>query len=232
MAPRIHPSATVHPTAILDGDIEVGEGSSIGPFTYITGDVRIGARTKIYPHVVIGTEGEHKSRGPVGEIIIGDDCVIRELVVIQRGTGDRLTEIRSGCYVMDHCHIAHDVLVEEEVTMSPNVTLGGHTIVQRGATVGIGSMTHQFSTVGAFTMIGMGAVVTKDVPPFALVAGNPARFGRLNTYGVKRAGLAEDALATVDGLLVTRDPKAQAFIDAFQKCVRRKIMPLVPRGGE
>ena len=231
MAPRIHPTATVHPTAVLEGDVEVGEGTKIGAFSYITGDVRIGARTEIFPHVVIGCGPEHKSRPPTGEIIIGDDVVIREFGVVQRGTGDKLTQIGNGCFLMDHCHVAHDCVLEAEVTMAPNVVLAGHVVIQRCATVGISTVLHQFSTVGAYTMIGMASVVTRDVPPFALVSGNPARFGRLNSHGVKRAGIAEDALVITDGILSTTDPTAQALLDAFHKSVRRKILPLIPRAA-
>lgn len=232
MAPRIHPTATVHPSAILEGDVEIGEGTSVGPFTYILGPVRIGARTKIFPHVTIGCEAEHKSRPSVGEILIGDDVIIREHGVVQRGTGDRLTEIRNGVFLMDHCHIAHDCFVGEEVTMAPNTVMAGHVVINRCATIGVATVMHQFSTIGAYTMVGMCSVVTKDVPPFALVVGNPARYRRLNAHGVKRAGLTEDALKIENGELVTSDPKAQALIDEFKKTIRRKILPLVASGDD
>ena len=75
-------------------------------------------------------------------------------------------------------------MVADDVTLSPNVVLGGHTRVHRGATIGIGAMTHQRSTVGAYSMVGMGSVVTKDVPAFALVVGSPARITRWNARGV------------------------------------------------
>lgn len=228
MAPRIHPSAVVHPTAVLEGDVEVGPESSIGALTYILGPVTIGARTKIYPHCVIGCEGEHKTRPPTGPILIGDDNMIREMVVIQRGTGDRNTEIRSRTYIMDHCHIAHDVLIDDEVTLSPNITIGGHSHVLRGANMGIQSMCHQFSTIGAYAMVGMGSVVTKDIPPFALVAGNPARFLRLNTHGVKRAGIPEEQVLARDGKIVCDHEAAQPLFEAFSRSVRRKLLPCVP----
>jgi UDP-N-acetylglucosamine acyltransferase len=218
--------ATVHPTAVIEGDVELGEGTTVGPFVYLRGPLVVGARTRIYPHVVIGTEGEHKTRGPVGAIRIGDDVLVRELVVIQRGTGDRETEIGDGCFVMDHCHVAHDVLVEAGVTMSPNVVLGGHTHVLRGATLGIGSMTHQFSTVGAYAMIGMGAVVTRDVPPFCTAVGNPARFQKLNAHAIEAAGFTDANLRVADGALVTSDARAQACLDAFAAHARRPLLPL------
>lgn len=87
-------------------------------------------------------------------------------------------------------HVAHDVVIAEDVTISPNVTIGGHGRIGRGATIGIGACLHQFGTVGGWSMIGMASVVTKDVPPFALVMGSPARFARENTKGVEAARAA------------------------------------------
>jgi UDP-N-acetylglucosamine acyltransferase len=220
--------ATVHPSAVLEGDVELADDVTVGPFCYLQGPLVVGARTRIYPHCVIGTEGEHKSRRPAGVIRIGADVIVRELVVIQRGTGDHDTEIQDGCFVMDHCHIAHDVLVEREVTLSPNVTLGGHTHVLHGATIGIGAMTHQFSTVGAYAMLGMGAVVTRDVPPFCLVVGNPARFVRLNTHAFAAAGVGADELGVRDDALVTGSARVQQMIDDFAAHARRTRLPLSP----
>jgi UDP-N-acetylglucosamine acyltransferase len=218
--------ATVHASAILEGDVELADGVTVGPFCYLRGPLVVGPRTRIWPHVVIGTEGEHKTRVPAGVIRIGADTIIRELVVIQRGTGDRDTTIGDGCFVMDHCHIAHDVLVGDGVTMSPNVTLGGHTHVLRCATVGIGAMTHQFSTVGAYAMLGMGAVVTRDVPPFCLAAGNPARFARLNTHAFAAAGIGETDLRVEAGALVAADARVQALLDEFAAHSRRDRLAL------
>ena len=76
---------------------------------------------------------------------------------------------------MDHVHFGHDVLVDDNVTIAPNVVLGGHTVVLEGATIGIGSSTHQFSTIGAFSMIGMNSTITRDVLRF-LVSGSPGSF--------------------------------------------------------
>jgi UDP-N-acetylglucosamine acyltransferase len=62
-------------------------------------------------------------------------------------------------------------------------------------------VTHQFTTVGAYAMIGMGAVVTKDVPPFEVWVGNPARRIGFNVVGMKRAGFVDEliALLTTEG---------------------------------
>jgi UDP-N-acetylglucosamine acyltransferase len=217
---------TIHPTAILEGDIELADDVTIGPFCYLRGPILVGAGTQIFPSCVIGTEGEHKIRPPTGVIRIGAGAIIRELTVIQRGTGDHETTVGDGAFLMDHCHVAHDVLIERNVTVSPNVTFGGHSHILEGATIGIGAMTHQFSTVGAYTMVGMGAVVTRDVPPFCLVVGNPARFQRLNRHALDRNGMREEDLRIEDGRLATDEPRMQACLDAFMRHTRRPPLAL------
>jgi UDP-N-acetylglucosamine acyltransferase len=224
----------VHPTAIIEGAVDLAPDVEIGALCYLRGPLIIGPGTRIYPHVIIGCEGEHRERGSEGVIHIGAGVVLRELVVVQRGTGDRETTIGDRCYVMDHCHIAHDVVLAEDVTLSPNVVLGGHTRVHRGATIGIAAATHQRSTIGAYSMVGMGSVVTKDVPPFVTAVGNPARFHGLNEKGIEAAGLRAghvrvDILAAGDvPRLMSAEPLAMEQMLRFREDARRGRLALHP----
>lgn len=227
---RVHPTARIHPSAILEGDVSVGPDTVIDPFVYIEGPVKIGARNHIHPSCVIGKGPEHRRASGGGQIIVGDDNIVRELTVITRGTGERDTQIGSGCYLMDHVHISHDVLVEDGATLSHNVVLAGHVTVLQGATLGMSAVVHQHSVIGAYAMVGMGAVVTRDVPPFCLVRGNPARFARLNSHALPRAGIAAGDLSVRDGQLHSESPAVQTLIDAalsrFVVLSRRPVMPL------
>ena len=179
----------IGPFCHLIGPVKIGSGTSIGSFCYIQGPVEIGKRNRINPHCIIGTDGESRDKNSTGLISIGDDNVLSELTVIQRGTGDRNTQIGNYNFLMDNTHIAHDCKVGNNVTIAPNVVLGGHTLVQDFATIGIGVSIHQFSTIGAYSMIGMNSTITKDVPPFALVSGSPAKYRRWNHYQLKKLGM-------------------------------------------
>jgi UDP-N-acetylglucosamine acyltransferase len=214
--------AKIHPTAVIEGDVQIGEGARVEAFVWLRGPLVIGRDAQIWPHCVLGGDAEHRTRPTAGAIRIGDGVILREHTVVTRGTGERDTEIQSGAYLMDHCHVSHDCLIEEGATLSHNVVLAGHTIVQRGATLGIGSVTHQLSTIGAFAMLGMASVITRDVPPFALVVGNPARFRRLNTHAIKAQGFGK--IEIVDGALVTDDARALACGARFAAASRRPAL--------
>jgi UDP-N-acetylglucosamine acyltransferase len=219
--------AQVHPTAVLEGDVTLGEGCVVEAFCYLRGPLEIGANTRISPHCSIGTEGEHRSRGSEGVVRIGANNILREYVMITRGTGDRDTQIGDGCYIMGHSHICHDVILEDHVTMAPGVVLAGHVHVHRNANLGVGAKAHQFSTVGAYAMVGMGAVITCDVPPFALVTGSPARFRRFNTHAFAAAGLTAADLVIEEGALTSAHAGARALIEHFAADSRRKKLLLV-----
>lgn len=181
-------TTTVHPSVILDeldGPIALGANVYVHHSVTLIGPLEIGDDVTIYPGAIIGTPPEHRTEKGQGIIRIGARTTIRELVVIQRGTGERDTTIGEDCYLMHGAHVAHDCVLGDGVTLSPRVVLGGHTRVHRGATLGIGAMTHQRSTIGAFAMVGMGSVVTRDVPPGFVGVGSPARFLRMNDAALK-----------------------------------------------
>lgn len=106
----------------------------------------------------------------LSETVIGAGSVICAGTVC---TAD--TTIGSHCIINKLCSIGHDASIHDFATLSPQVMLGGHSIVGRGAEIGAASLVRQGLTVGAGSVVGMGAVVTKDVPPGVTVVGNPAR---------------------------------------------------------
>jgi UDP-N-acetylglucosamine acyltransferase len=194
----------VHPTAVIAEDVILGDGNVIGAYAVILGPVRIGDRNWIGPHVVIGTAGEIRgidhgsAAGGVGAgISIGDANVIREHSTIHQGHYAR-TVIGDDCYLMNKCYIAHDDVLHDGVTMAAGVALGGHVHVGAGANLGMGAIVHQRRVIGPLAMVGMSAVVTRDVPPAALAYGNPCRVRGANRVGLQRAGIAADVIEATE----------------------------------
>lgn len=219
---EIHDSADIHRTAVIEGNVKIGPGTRIGPFCYIKGDVVIGSNNNICAHVVIGEGPEHRRHpGGVGAIHIGDNNVIREMSVVQRGIGDRETFIGNDCYLMDHCHVAHDCYLGNGVTMAPNTVLAGHVRIHEGATVGINVAIHQFSTIGAYSMIGMGSVITKDVFPFVVISGAPGKYQRMNSFHFEKFGIGDSEFFVENGRLMTHSPRIKKMFDQFYEDSRR-----------
>lgn len=98
------------------------------------------------------------------------------------------TYIDQYCYIMGGVHIGHDCVIHAGVTLCEKTVLSGHCEVLTGAVLGIGTLVHQFSIIGHYSMVGMGSVITKksDIFPLGKFAGNPAREIGRNDVGISR----------------------------------------------
>lgn len=205
----------IHPTAIVDPDVQIEADVEIGPYTIISGDVSIGAKTTIGPHVVVeghtrigpecricqfaaigGPPQSVKYAGEKTSVEIGRSCVIREFVTIHRGTafGGGLTRVGDHCLLMAYTHIAHDCQVGNQVIFANNATLAGHIHVEDNATIGGLVAVHQFVNIGRHAFIGGKSAVVKDVPPYVIAAGDRAKLYGLNLVGLKRGNFSPAAL--------------------------------------
>jgi UDP-N-acetylglucosamine acyltransferase len=92
--------------------------------------------------------------------------------------------------MMAYTHVAHNCIVGNNVIMSNVATLAGHVIVEDRAVIGGLTAVHQFTKIGRNCMCGGMSRISQDVPPFVIVAGNPAHVSGLNSVGISRAGIS------------------------------------------
>lgn len=223
---KVHPSAKVHPSVMMEGEVEVGANTTIGAGCYLQGPLVIGENNKIGQNVLIGVDPEHKMKQGTGKVTIGNGNTIREFSVIQRGIGDLDTQIHNDCFIMAYAYIAHDCLIESDAILCARVSLAGHCHILRGAILGLSCCLHQFSTVGAHSLVGMGSVVVKDVPPFCVVMGIPACFVKFNAYSLEKLEIPCQDFVIESGSIQSTHSYVQECLRSFQAHARRKPIPL------
>ncbi|MEU8136298.1 UDP-N-acetylglucosamine acyltransferase [Streptodolium elevatio] len=211
----------IHPTAVIGPGVEIGEDNVIGPYTVIVGPCVIGDGNWIGPHVSIGSPAEFRG-GPHpaawdGEldgfgIEIGSRNYFREFVTVHQGT-KRKTSVGDDSYLLVYSHVGHDSTLGNGVTLSSAAQLGGHTQVGAYANIGMGVMVHQFGRIGPGAMVGMGASVRREVPPFSITVGNPARTTGINEIGLSRVGVNGAAAAAMGEYVKGRTPVPDGLPD-------------------
>jgi UDP-2-acetamido-3-amino-2,3-dideoxy-glucuronate N-acetyltransferase len=166
-----------HETAVVDEGCEIGEGTKIWHFSHIMPNCKIGEKCNIGQNVVISPE-----------VILGRNVKVQNNVSIYTG-----------------------VICEDDVFLGPSMVFTNvtnprsavirrdqyaKTVVKKGASIGANATIVCGNDIGEYAFIGAGAVVTKTVPPFALVIGNPAKqLGWISEFG-HRLKFDSEGLAT------------------------------------
>lgn len=209
--------ARIHPTAIVEPTVELGDGVEIGAFAYVGGTAKIGAGTiihhhgsvegntvmgvncEVYPHACIGGKTQDlKYRGGNPGLRIGDRNVFREYVSVHCATGDGLfTVIGNDNTILAYSHVAHDCRLGDHIVASNSVQIGGHVEIEDHVTLGGTSGVHQFCRIGAYAMISAYGKVVQDIAPFFIADGQPAVIRSPNKVGLERKGFTADQLERV-----------------------------------
>lgn len=212
---------SVHPSTVVNGSLELGEGAVIGPYCLIQGNVKIGKGTIIEGHVSIGCKGgnitiganNHLHPGAViggppqdvtykGEetsLIIGDNNIFREFSTVNLATSkeDKLTVVGSNCYFMSYTHVGHDCKIGSHVIVANNSHIGGHCHIDDYVVIGGMCAFNQFTRVGRGSFIAGGSIVNKDVLPFSKAQGNHAVVRATNKVGLARRGFPREEVDNI-----------------------------------
>jgi UDP-2-acetamido-3-amino-2,3-dideoxy-glucuronate N-acetyltransferase len=156
-----------HPSAIIDENCTIGEGTKIWHFSHVMAGAVIGSNCNLGQNVVVSPK-----------VVLGNNVRVQNNVSIYEG-----------------------VICEDDVFLGPSMVLTNvinprsaisrkeefkKTFIKKGASIGANATIVCGNTIGTFAFIGAGAVVTKDVPPYALIVGNPGRQkGWMSEYGQK-----------------------------------------------
>lgn len=178
MTSNIHPEAMIHESAYVDSPVEIGAGTKVWHFSHILGNVKIGENCSFGQNVMVGPN-----------VIIGDNCKIQNNVSLYDGV-----ELEDNVFCGPSCVFTN---VNNPRAGIERKNEFRKTCIKTGATIGANATIVCGHTLGKFCFIAAGAVVTKDVPPHAMMAGVPARqIGWMSEAGNK---LGADLTCPIDG---------------------------------
>lgn len=195
-AAKIGNNVTIYPFAFIDADVEIGDNTVVMPYVSVMSGTRIGADCKLYNGAIIGAEPQDfRWKGEKTYCVIGNNTIVRENVIINRGIDpERGTRIGSDCFIMAKSHIGHDTIVEDRVVVGNGATLAGDVVVGSCSILSSNVILHERSHVGQWAVVKGGCRIGSNVPPFVIIAHNPAEFFGVNAWIMKKHGFSEDAI--------------------------------------
>ncbi len=222
---KLAKNVEVGPFTVIGKDVEIDEGTWIASNVVIQGPTKIGKHNRIYQFSSLGIECQDKKyHGEHTTLEIGDHNIFRESCTIHRGTGlgRNSTTIGDHNLFMVNTHVAHDCIVGNHVVFSNGASIAGHVEVQDHVNLSGFVGVNQFCKIGTYSFAAGGSIIIKDIMPFMIVAGHPAKASGVNIIGLERNNF--------DAKTITMLKKAYKIIFILSKTVAdaiEKLQPLV-----
>ena len=218
---NIHQFAVVHPDAkigenviigpfvTIDANVEIGDGTISDSGAVVRSGARIGKNCHIHANAVVSDVPQDlKFQGEDTVAIIGDNTVIREFVTIHRGTASKgKTVVGNNCLIMAYCHVAHDCVVGNHVIMSNASQLAGEVVA------------------GDWAIIGGGALVNKDIPPYCMAARYPIAYEGVNKVGLHRRGYTSEQIDAIADVYRTIYDSGLNITQSLEEAVKLPASP-------
>lgn len=193
---KIGANVTIHPFAYIDANVEIGDGCEIMSYTSILKGTRMGKNNKVYQNSIIGADPQDfRWHGEETYCYIGDNNVIREHVIINRGIRtEGGTLIGDDSFIMAETHIGHDSHIKGRSVIGNGVTIAGDAEVGECSILSSGVILHENSNVGQWCLIKGGCRISGNVPPFVIMAHNPAVYFGVNAVILRKHGYTEEQI--------------------------------------
>lgn len=193
---KIGENVTIHPFAYIDADVEIGDGCEIMSYTSIIHGTRMGKNNKVYQGSIIGADPQDfRWKGEKAYCVIGDNNVIREQVIINRSIREgQATRIGSDSFIMAETHIGHDCYIKGKCVLGNGVKIAGDTEIGECSIMSSNAMLHEHCKVGDWVLIKGGCRIGNNVPPYVIIAHNPASYYGVNAVIMRKEGFTEEQI--------------------------------------
>ena len=175
---RVYSNVSIHESSYVDNDVEIGAGTKIWHFSHILQNCEIGKDCSLGQNVVVGPN-----------VQVGNKVKIQNNVSIYEGV-----TLEDGVFCGPSCVFTNVNNPRSEIVRKDEYR---KTLVKKGASIGANATIVCGNNIGEYAFIGAGALVTKDVPSYALMVGSPAkRIGWMSKLGGR---LGDDLVCPIDG---------------------------------
>ncbi|MDE6161376.1 MAG: acyl-ACP--UDP-N-acetylglucosamine O-acyltransferase [Muribaculaceae bacterium] len=181
---KIADDVTIHAFAYIDKNVEIGPGCEIMPYASIIRGTRMGSNNKVYQGAIVGADPQDfRWKGDETYCYIGNNNVIREHVIINRGIrAEGGTRIGDDSFIMAEAHIGHDSHIKGKCVVGNGVTIAGDTEIDECVILSSNAIVHERCRIGRYALIKGGCRIGSNVPPFVIIAHNPASYYGVNAY--------------------------------------------------
>lgn len=209
-AAKLGKNVTVQPFAYIEGDVEIGDDCVIMAGAHILNGTRMGRKNTVHPGATLASvPQDFHYAGEDSLLIIGDENDIRENVVVARATyTDGSTHIGNGNFLMDGAHLCHDVQIGNHCVLGIRSMVAGESRVDDCTILSSNVIIQQNCHIGSWVLIQSGCRISKDVPPYIIMSGNPVQYHGINAVVLQKH--------TVDGTAHVSDRILRHIMNAYR----------------